>query len=92
MAKQGGWNVEMVNDGDYALCKILKEFWKGQTAFQQAQVCEFESYGKALVLDGLMQSTENDEFIYHESLVHPALISHPFPHYLCWWRGGRCHN
>lgn len=26
-----------------------------------------------------MQSAENDEFIFHESLIHPALLSHPNP-------------
>jgi spermidine synthase len=37
------------------------------------------SYGRCLVLDGKMQSSEADEFIYHEALVHPALLTHPEP-------------
>ena len=36
-------------------------------------------FGRSLVLDGKTQSTELDEFIYHEALVHPTLISHPGP-------------
>ncbi|KAF2285381.1 hypothetical protein GH714_003343 [Hevea brasiliensis] len=32
---------------------------------------------KALVIDGKLQSAEVDEFLYHESLVHPALLHHP---------------
>lgn len=32
---------------------------------------------QALVIDGKLQSAEIDEFIYHESLVHPALLHHP---------------
>ena len=32
-----------------------------------------------LVLDGVVQLTERDEFLYHESLVHPALHVHPAP-------------
>ena len=32
-----------------------------------------------LLLDGLVQTTERDEFYYHEMLVHPALTSHPKP-------------
>jgi spermidine synthase len=32
-----------------------------------------------LVLDGKIQSSECDEFIYHEALVHPAMLSHPNP-------------
>jgi len=30
-----------------------------------------------LVIDGKMQSAERDEFIYHECLIHPALLFHP---------------
>jgi predicted membrane-bound spermidine synthase len=32
---------------------------------------------QALIIDGKMQSTEVDEFIYHESLIHPPLLFHP---------------
>jgi thermospermine synthase len=32
---------------------------------------------QALIIDGKMQSTEVDEFIYHESLIHPSLLFHP---------------
>ncbi|MGB2854493.1 MAG: spermidine synthase, partial [Dehalococcoidia bacterium] len=31
------------------------------------------------VLDGKIQSSEKDEFIYHETLVHPAMITHHYP-------------
>ena len=36
-------------------------------------------FGRSLVLDGKTQSTESDEFIYHETLVHPAMLYHPGP-------------
>jgi len=32
---------------------------------------------QALVIDGKLQSAETDEFIYHECLVHPALLHNP---------------
>src|SRR3989304_1644190 len=35
--------------------------------------------GVCLLLDGKIQSSEKDEFIYHEGLVHPAMIAHPAP-------------
>ncbi|MBI3456446.1 MAG: polyamine aminopropyltransferase [Candidatus Rokubacteria bacterium] len=50
-----------------------------QTKFQQMEILETASYGKCLVLDGRIQSSVADEFIYHESLVHPAMILHPGP-------------
>ena len=40
---------------------------------------ELHDCGRCLVMDGKVQSAERDEFIYHEALVHPALIAHPRP-------------
>ncbi len=50
-----------------------------RTKYQYVQIVELEEFGKALILDGLIQSTSADEFVYHESLVHPALLTHPNP-------------
>ena len=36
-----------------------------------------------LSLDGIIQFSQSDEFIYHEMIVHPLLISHKNPkHFL----------
>lgn len=42
-----------------------------------------------LLLDGKAQSAEADEFVYHECLVHPAMLLHPNPKkvFIC---GGKC--
>jgi len=50
-----------------------------KTPLQKMEIYETESYGRVLLLDGLVQTTEKDEFFYHEMLVHPALMSHPRP-------------
>lgn len=50
-----------------------------QTSFQKVDILKTDVYGKALALDGKMQSTQVDEFIYHEALVHPAMVAHPAP-------------
>lgn len=47
--------------------------------FQKIEVFDHDFYGKVLFLDGLVQTTEKDEFYYHEMLVHPALVCHPSP-------------
>ncbi len=41
----------------------------------------FDSYemGRVLALDSRIQLTERDEFLYHEMLVHPAMLTHPDP-------------
>lgn len=42
-------------------------------------IADSHSFGRCLILDGEMQSAEMDEFIYHEALIHPALMLHPNP-------------
>lgn len=44
---------------------------------------ETAPFGKTLVLDGKTQSAQLDEFIYHETLVHPAMLAHPDPKRVC---------
>lgn len=50
-----------------------------ESPFQDIHVLDAKYWGRCLILDGHMQSAENDEFVYHESLVHPTLLSHPCP-------------
>jgi spermidine synthase len=51
----------------------------GRTAFQEVAILDTQEYGKMLVIDGRTQSAEEDEYIYHEALVHPAMLTHPAP-------------
>lgn len=50
---------------------------KTQSAFQEAEIINTTTYGKMLMLDKQVQSSAMDEFIYHESLVHPTLLALP---------------
>jgi spermidine synthase len=38
-----------------------------------------EDFGRALVLDGAVQTTVGDEYIYHEMIAHVPLFTHPNP-------------
>ena len=58
---------------------IRKVLHRSQSRFQTIEIIENATYGRVLLLDGLVQTTERDEFYYHEMLVHPALASHPRP-------------
>lgn len=49
------------------------------SAFQKIEAFNHDFFGTVLFLDGLVQTTEKDEFYYHEMLVHPALACHPAP-------------
>jgi spermidine synthase len=53
--------------------------YSGKTRFQTIEIINTNSFGQCLVLDGKIQSSETDEFIYHEALTHPAMIAHAHP-------------
>lgn len=59
--------------------KIEKEIYSGKSKFQKIEVFNTKEFGRVLVLDGLIQFTTRDEFVYHEMLVHPALLYHSNP-------------
>jgi spermidine synthase len=50
-----------------------------QSPFQRVDVYRTKALGNLLTLDGLVMTTERDEFVYHEMLSHPALFTHPDP-------------
>jgi spermidine synthase len=49
------------------------------SAFQRIEIYEHPTFGRTLVLDGAVQTSERDEFLYHEMLVHVPLLCHRSP-------------
>ncbi|MEM6972327.1 MAG: polyamine aminopropyltransferase [Pseudomonadota bacterium] len=71
-----GWTVEALYD-DYA--QALREqgvLYDSETALQRIRVFENARFGRVLTLDDVVQTTEADEFIYHEMLSHVPIIAH----------------
>ncbi|MBN1913316.1 MAG: polyamine aminopropyltransferase [Candidatus Omnitrophica bacterium] len=58
---------------------IKKEIFKGKSRFQDIHIFESPGFGKMLALDGIIQLSQSDEFIYHEVIAHVPLLSHPAP-------------
>lgn len=56
-----------------------KLVYKKKTLYQDLKIYKTARFGNLLLLDNNIQTTEKDEFIYHEMLVHPILLSHPNP-------------
>ncbi len=50
-----------------------------QSPYQEIAIVDTQGFGRAVFLDGVAQSAALDEHIYHESLVHPAMVAHPNP-------------
>jgi spermidine synthase len=59
-----------------------------RTPFQSVTIADTYSFGRALFLDGAIQSSEEDEALYHEMLVHPALLMHENPRHVLIIGGG----
>ncbi|MCX7668353.1 MAG: spermidine synthase, partial [Atribacterota bacterium] len=59
--------------------RVKETLFVGRSKFQEIAVVDTYLYGKVLLLDGIVQLSEKDEFMYHEMLVHPAMVTHPNP-------------
>jgi spermidine synthase len=59
--------------------EIDKIHYKAKSAYQEIMVIENPQLGKMLILDGIVQLTEKDEFFYHEMITHVAMHAHPNP-------------
>jgi spermidine synthase len=67
------WYVEEFSPTEQHHHAVEQVYYAGRTPFQSIGVIRTPVFGKMLILDGDTQSSQNDEKIYHESLVHPAL-------------------
>lgn len=59
--------------------KVDRLVYAVQSAYQTIEVYDTSVFGRILVLDGVINVAEKDEFIYHEMLAHVPLITHPHP-------------
>jgi spermidine synthase len=68
------WMSEYITPWDIYAHGVTAVLAHKKTAYQEMYIVETGTYGKALVLDGKWQSCTGDEFLYHEPLVHPAMV------------------
>lgn len=73
------WYIQYSSDHHGYLYAIRKNLFSGETPFQRVDIVDTFTYGRLLLIDGKTQSAEFDEYIYHEALVHPAMVMHPDP-------------
>ena len=66
------WFIETTTAFEGHMHAIARTIVEAQTKFQHVEIIQTASYGKTLVLDGRIQSSQGDEFIYHEALCTPA--------------------
>ena len=70
--------------------KVDKVLFDGQTEFQRLTVFKSGAgpWGNVMVLDGAIQLTDYDEYVYHEMMAHVPLLSHPNPRHVLIIGGG----
>ena len=68
--------VDPVHGGFRVQLRVEKVLLEKQTPHQHILLIENRTYGRVLLFDGVAQVAENDEFIYHEMLVHVPVLAH----------------
>lgn len=56
--------------------RVDKLYFENKTDHQHLVIFENAKFGRVMALDGIIQTTEADEFIYHEMLTHVPLLAH----------------
>jgi spermidine synthase len=74
-ARSYKWFLEATTAVEGHMHALKRSLCETQTKFQHVEIAETLSYGKCLILDGRIQSSLADEFVYHEALVHPGLLA-----------------
>jgi spermidine synthase len=73
------WYTEKQTPNVGITCKVSKTYHTEKTDYQDLALIETEQFGRMLVLDGTVQTTIKDEFVYHEMITHIPLFTHPNP-------------
>lgn len=82
------WYTEKQTESYGITAKIRQTLVTEKTDFQDLAMVETEEFGNMLVLDGMVMTTVKDEFVYHEMVAHPALVTHPNPEHVLVVGGG----
>ena len=69
------WFFEPTTSVEGHMHAIRRTIVEAQTKFQHVEIMDTHAYGKVLVLDGRIQSSQAEDFIYHEALVHPGMLA-----------------
>lgn len=73
------WFTEQQTDNVRFSCRVKETIYAGRSAFQEIALYDTVEFGRMLVLDGYVQTTVRDEFVYHEMIAHVPLFTHPDP-------------
>ncbi len=69
------WVEETFNPHFRCALEADAVLYEGNTGFQDLIIFDNKTFGRVMMLDGVIQLTEKDEFIYHEMMAHVPLFS-----------------
>ncbi len=75
----GVWVDETLYDGWGQRFLVKRPLAHIRSKFQDIIVFESKTHGRVLMLDGVVQITERDEFVYQEMITHVPLLAHDKP-------------
>ena len=76
MSRVDGWSVEELHDGYGQMLREDAVLYDSETSHQRLRVFENAKLGRVLTLDGVVQTTTGDEYMYHEMLSHVPILAH----------------
>ena len=82
------WFTETLHDVVGTTIKVREKIFSGRSNYQKIEIVDTYQFGRALILEGSVQLTEKDEFIYHEMISHVSLFTHPNPEHVLVIGGG----
>ena len=71
-----GWSIERLHADHAQGLRVAVEHYDSATDHQRIRVFENPTFGRIMTLDGVVQVTEADNFIYHEMLTHVPILAH----------------
>ncbi|MGB9887478.1 MAG: polyamine aminopropyltransferase [Moorellales bacterium] len=76
---KGLWFTELQTPTVAISCRVKQTLHWEKTPYQELAVLDTEPFGRMLTLDGVIQTTVGDEFVYHEMITWVVLSTHPHP-------------
>lgn len=76
MSDMTGWSIERLHDAHAQALRETTVYYDSETAHQRLRVFQNPTFGRVMTLDGVVQVTERDNFIYHEMLTHVPILGH----------------
>ena len=70
------WFDETLHSGYHQGFRVKKVLFESKTEHQHLVIFDSVDFGRVMALDGVIQTTERDEFVYHEMLAHVPLLAH----------------